>query len=186
MIDAGELRRGNILRLDGKLYQVVSFQHLKLGRGSAQVKIKLRDLVTKSTVERGFQASQKYERVRLDTHNVQYLFNDPAGYHFMDMETFDELLIAADDVGDTAGFLSDGLELQIVAFEGRPVGVELPVTVDLEVKSTEPAIRGDTANAPLKSATLATGVQIQVPLFVEAGDIVRVDTRTGAYQTRVT
>ena len=185
MIDACELRRGYVLRIDGKLFQLRDFWHQKIGRGSAQVRLRLRRLESGATTERVFQASQRYERVRLDEHRVQYLYKDPAGFHFMDQESYDEHVLSPDDVGDTAKYLADNLELEIVAFEGRPIGMELPVSVDLTVSETDPASRTDTASAATKSATLATGLRVQVPTFVEAGDVVRVDTRTGEYLTRV-
>ncbi len=185
MIDAGELRRGYVLRIDGKLFQLRDFQHQKIGRGSAQVRLRLRQLESGATTERVFRAGQRYERVRLDEHRVQYLYKDPAGFHFMDLESYDEHVLAPDDVGDTANYLADNLELEIVAFEGRPIGLELPVSVDLTVKETEPASRTDTASAATKQAALATGLRVQVPTFVETGDVVRIDTRTGAYVTRV-
>ena len=184
MIDAGELRRGNILRIDGKLHQVLDFQHQKLGRGSAQVRLRLRDLASKATIERVFQASQRYERVRLDTHHVHYLYQDPSGYHFMDLESYDEVVLSRDEVGEAANYLVDNLELDIVAFEGRPIGVELPVAIDMPVTATEPGLRSDTATTATKAATVASGLQVLVPLFVQTGDVIRIDTRTGQYLTR--
>ncbi len=184
MIDAGELRRGWVLRIDGALYQIVSFQHQKIGRGSANVRLRLRDLRGGSTTDRTFQASRRFERVILDSHRVQFLYSDDAGYHFMDTETFDDMTLSAAAVGGAAKYMADSLELEVVAFEGSPIGVELPVTVDIEVLETEPGVRGDTATGATKQARMATGLTVQVPLFVNVGDVLRIDTRTGAYQTR--
>ena len=185
MIDAGELRRGNVLRIDDRLFQLIDFQHQKIGRGSAQVRLRLKDLSSHARTDRVFQASQRYERVRLDEHQVQFLYDDPDGFHFMDMETYNEIVLSQEEVGDAARYLSDSLELVIVAFEGRSIGIELPISVELSVTATEPGLRGDTAAGASKPATISTGFQVQVPLFVNVGDVVRIDTRTGAYVTRV-
>ena len=185
MIDAGELRRGWVLRIDGALCQVVDFQHQKIGRGSANVRLRVRDVRSGSTTDRSFQASKRFERVILDTHKVQYLYQDASGYHFMDMETYEDMTLSADAVGDSANYLTDGLDLEITSFEGAPLGVELPINVDIEVVETEPGIRGDTATGATKMARVATGLEVQVPLFVETGDVLRIDSRNGEYQTRV-
>ena len=185
MIDAGELRRGWILRIDGTLYQVMDFQHKKVGRGSANVRLRLRDIRGGSTTGRTFQASKRFERVILDSHNVQYLYRDDAGFHFMDTASYDELVLSHDSVGDAANYMPDGLELEIQTFEGSPIGIELPISVEIEVVDTDPGVRGDTATGATKQAILATGLPVQVPLFIETGDVLRIDTRNGSYQTRV-
>ena len=185
MIDAGELRRGWVLRIDGDLCQVIDFQHQKIGRGSANVRLRVRDVRSGSTTDRSFQASKRFERVILDTHKVQYLYRDASGFHFMDMETYEDMTLSTDAVGDAANYLTDGLDLEIRSFEGVPLGVELPINVDIEVVETEPGIRGDTATGATKMARVATGLEVQVPLFVETGDVLRVDTRSGEYQTRL-
>ena len=184
MIDAGELRRGWVLRIENVLFQVVEFQHQKIGRGSANVRLRLRDVRGGSITDRTFQASKKFERVILDSHKVQFLYNDDSGYHFMDVDSFEELTLSRDSVGEAANYLPDGLELEIVAFESSPIGLELPVTVDMEVVETEPGVRGDTATGATKQARLVTGLTVQVPLFVDKGDVLRIDTRTGGYQAR--
>lgn len=185
MIDAGELRRGWVLRMDGALCQIIDFQHQKIGRGSANVRLKVRDVRSGSTTDRSFQASKRFERVILDTHKVQYLYQDASGFHFMDMETYEDMTLSADAVGEAAQYLTDGLDLEITSFEGLPLGVELPINVDIEVVETEPGVRGDTATGATKMARVATGLDVQVPLFVETGDVLRIDTRSGEYQTRV-
>jgi len=185
VIDAGELRRGWVLRIDGDLCQVIDFQHQKIGRGSANVRLKVRDVRSGSTTDRSFQASKRFERVILETHKVQYLYQDASGFHFMDMETYADMTLSADAVGESAQFLTAGLDLEITSFEGVPLGVELPINVDIEVVETEPGVRGDTATGATKMARVATGLDVQVPLFVETGDVLRIDTRSGEYQTRV-
>lgn len=184
MIDAGELRRGWVLRIENVLFQIVEFQHKKMGRGSANVRLRLRDVRGGSITDRTFQASKKFERVILDSHKVQFLYNDDSGYHFMDVDSFEELTLSTDAVGEAANYLPDGLELEIVTFESSPIGLELPVTVDMEVVETEPGVRGDTATGASKQARLVTGLTVQVPLFVDKGDVLRIDTRTGEYQSR--
>ena len=185
MIDAGELRRGWVLRIDGALCQIIDFQHQKIGRGSANVRLRMRDVRSGSTTDRSFQASKRFERVILDTHKVQYLYRDASGFHFMDMETYEDMTLSEDAVGEAAQYLTDGLDLEITAFEGAALGVELPINVDIEVVETEPGIRGDTATGATKMAKVATGLEVQVPLFVATGDVLRIDTRSGEYQTRV-
>ena len=185
MIDAGELRRGWVLRIDGALCQIIDFQHQKIGRGSANVRLRMRDVRSGSTTDRSFQASKRFERVILDTHKVQYLYRDASGFHFMDMETYEDMTLSEDAVGKAAQYLTDGLDLEITAFEGAALGVELPINVDIEVVETEPGIRGDTATGATKMAKVATGLEVQVPLFVATGDVLRIDTRSGEYQTRV-
>ena len=185
MIDAGELRRGWVLRIDGALCQIIDFQHQKIGRGSANVRLRMRDVRSGSTTDRSFQASKRFERVILDTHKVQYLYRDASGFHFMDMETYEDMTLSEDAIGEAAQYLTDGLDLEITAFEGAALGVELPINVDIEVVETEPGIRGDTATGATKIAKVATGLEVQVPLFVATGDVLRIDTRSGEYQTRV-
>ncbi len=185
MIDAGELRRGWVLRIDGALCQIIDFQHQKIGRGSANVRLRMRDVRSGSTTDRSFQASKRFERVILDTHKVQYLYRDASGFHFMDMETYEDMTLSEDAIGEAAQYLTDGLDLEITAFEGAALGVELPINVEIEVVETEPGIRGDTATGATKMAKVATGLEVQVPLFVATGDVLRIDTRSGEYQTRV-
>ena len=185
MIGVGELRRGITIELDGQLYPVLEYEHIKMGRGSAQLRLKLRNLRTGATIERTFQASQRFNRVRLDHHNVQFLYSDDDTYHFMDTETFDQMALNREQLGDAVNYLKEGMTLQLLTYEGQPVSVELPITVDLKVEYTEPGFKGDTATGGTKPARLETGLTIQVPLFVNTGDVVRVDTRTGQYLERV-
>jgi elongation factor P len=185
MIDSGEMRKGITIELDGKLYQVVDYQHIKVGRGSAQVRLKLRDIRSGHNIERSFQASEKFARARLESRTMQYLYNDGNAYYFMDQETFEQMPIDSGQLGDTLNYLKEGATLEVSSYKGDLVGVELPITVELEVAETGPGFKGDTATAGNKPAKLETGITIQVPMFINNGDIIKVDTRTGVYLERV-
>jgi elongation factor P len=185
MIDSGELRKGLTIELDGKLYQVVDYQHIKVGRGSAQVRLKLRDIRSGHNIERSFQASEKFARARLDSRAMQYLYKDGDAHYFMDQETFEQMPIDTGQLGDTLNYLKEGMSLEVTSYKGELVGVELPVAVELEVAETGPGFKGDTATAGNKPAKLETGITIQVPMFINNGDIIKVDTRTGEYLERV-
>ena len=185
MISSGELRKGIIIELDGELYQVLDYRHLKLGRGSAQVRLKVREIRGGHTIERTFQATEKFARARLDFRTMQYLYNEGDLYYFMDEENFEQLPLNASQLGDALDYLKEGMSLEVSSYKGELVGVELPITVELEVTQTEPGFKGDTATAGNKPAKLETGLKIQVPLFVSQGDIIKVDTRSGTYLERV-
>jgi len=185
MISRGELRKGIIIELDGELYQVLDYHHLKLGRGSAQIRLKVRDIRGGHTIERTFQATEKFARARLDYRTMQYLYNEGDLYYFMDEENFEQLPVNASQLGDALNYLKEGMSLEVSSYKGELVGVELPITVELEVVQTEPGFKGNTATAGNKPAKLETGLKIQVPLFVSQGDIIKVDTRSGTYLERV-
>jgi elongation factor P len=185
MIDSGELRKGLTIELEGKLYQVLDYQHIKIGRGSAMVRLRLRDIRGGHTIERTFQASEKFTRARLDSRSMQYLYNDGNSYYFMDEETFEQTPIDASQLGDALDYLKEGMSLEVSSYKGKLVGVELPITVELKVVETGPGFKGDTATAGNKPAKLETGITIQVPLFINNGDIIKVDTRSGEYLERV-
>ena len=184
MITATDLKKGVTFEYEGDLHRVLEYQHSVIGRGGANVKVKLRKLKTGGTIERVFGADERFEEVRLELREVQYLYTDATLYYFMDTETYEQPVLSAETLGERVNYLKEGLTLHISMHEGRPVEVELPVTVDLEVTETEPGIKGDTATGTTKKATLETGLVVQVPLFVEEGDILRVDTRSGEYLTR--
>ncbi|MFC1993245.1 elongation factor P [Chloroflexota bacterium] len=184
MISSGDLRKGITIELDGDLYQVIDYQHIKMGRGSAQLRLKLRDIRGGHNIERTFQASEKFTRARLNSRNVQYLYNDGDLYHFMDQENFEQFPLNSAQLEDTIDYLKEGMSLEVSSYKGEIIGVELPITVELEVIDTEPGFKGDTATAGNKPAKLETGLLIQVPLFVNKGDIVKVDTRNGSYLER--
>jgi elongation factor P len=185
VISTGDLRKGIAIELDGELWQVLDFHHIKMGRGSAQIRMKLRNVKKGQTVERSFQAGEKWPRAWLDRRPVQFLYRDGIDHHFMDSESFEQFILTDEQLADAVAFLKEGMTLDRVSYEGETIGIELPVTVDLLVSETEPGFAGDTASGARKPATLETGHVLQVPLFVQQGDVVRVDTRTGEYQTRV-
>ena len=185
MISTGELRKGVAIELDGDLWQILDYHHIKMGRGSAQVRITLRNIKRGQTIERSFQAGTKWPRAAMEKRPVQFLYRDGDDLHFMDTDTYDQFMLRAETLDDAVRYLKDGMTLDRTSHQGETIGVELPVTVDLTVTTTEPGFAGDTAQGARKPATLETGLIVSVPLFVSEGDTVRVDTRTGEYQTRV-
>lgn len=184
MITANELRRGVTFELEGELCRVVEYSHSYIGRGSAMVRVRIRNLRTGATLGRAFSPEERVEEVRLELRPVQYLYNDGDLYHFMDTETYEQPVLSREALGQAVNYLRDGQELRLSFYEGEPVEVVLPTTVDLRVIQAEPSFRGDTATAATKSITLETGLSIRTPLFIQVGDTVRVDTRTGEYVTR--
>ena len=185
MIDVNDLRKGVIYELDGNLYKVLEYSFNKPGRGNATIRIKARDLRRGGTLEKTFTSGERIQDVRLDFHNVQYLYNDGELYYFMDLETYEQPAIPSAIVGDYSGFLKPEMEVKLTFFDSEPLDIELPTTVDLEVTYAEPAVRGDTATGVTKKVTTETGLIVSVPYFVSTGDKIRVDTRTGEYVTRV-
>lgn len=184
MISTGDLKKGITIELDGNLYQVIDYSHIKMGRGSAQVRMKLRDIRAGHTIERTFQAGEKFVRARVERHAMQYLYSDGDLYHFMNTETYDQMPLTREQVGDAINFLTENATCDVLTYGNEAVGVELPAAVVLEVAQTEPWVRGDTAQGGTKPAKLETGLTVQVPLFVNTGDKVKVDTRTGQYLER--
>jgi elongation factor P len=185
MISTGELRKGVAIELDGELWQILDYHHIKMGRGSAQVRITLRNIKRGQTVERSFQAGTKWPRASMEKRPVQFLYHEGSDYHFMDNDTYDQFVLTADQLGEAAQYMKDGKTLDRTSYQGETIGVELPVTVDLRVTATEPGFAGDTQSGARKPATTESGLTVQVPLFVQVGDTIRIDTRTGDYQTRV-
>ncbi|MGD0003055.1 MAG: elongation factor P [Anaerolineaceae bacterium] len=185
MIDVNDLRKGVTFEFDGKLYKVLEYSHNKPGRGNATIRIKARDITTGTTLEKTFQSGDHVQDVRLDFHNVQYLYSDGDNYHFMDLETFDQPAISAKVIGDAAGYIKEGMEVKLTFYEDKAIDIELPTSVDLKVTQAEAAVRGDTATGVTKKVTVETGAVVDVPYFVNSGDFIRVDTRTGTYLTRV-
>ncbi|KPJ52336.1 MAG: elongation factor P [Dehalococcoidia bacterium DG_18] len=185
MISTSELKKGITIELEGELYQILDWQHIKMGRGSAQVRLKLRDIRGGHTIERTFQAGEKFTRARLDRRAVQYLYSDGDLYYFMDAESFEQIMLNREQLSDAMNYLKEGMTLELLFHKDEPISVELPNSVELEVVETGPGFKGDTATAGNKPAKLETGMTIQVPLFVNNGDTVRVDTRTGEYLERV-
>ncbi len=184
MIDVNDLRKGVTFEFDSKLYKVLDYHHNKPGRGNATIKIKAVDLRTGTTLEKTFQSGERVQDVRLDFHNVQYLYNDGSLYFFMDLETFEQPAIPGSILGDSALYLTENMELKLTFFQGEPIDVELPLTVDMTVVEGEMAVRGDTATGVTKKVKTETGLEVQVPGFVEVGDRIRINTSEGRYLTR--
>jgi len=184
MIDVNDLRKGVTFEFDGSLYKVLDYHHNKPGRGNATIRIKARDLRTGTTLEKTFQSGERVQDIRLDFHNVQYLYKDGDLYYFMDLETFDQPGIPASIIGDSAGFLKEGMEVKLTFYNNAPIDIDLPTSVDLKVVRAEAAVRGDTATGVTKKVLTETGQEVQVPYFVIEGDTIGVDTRTGSYVTR--
>lgn len=185
MVSTGDLRKGIAIELDGELWQVLDYHHIKMGRGSAQIRIKLKNIKRGQTVERSFQAGEKWPRAFLDKRPVQFLYRDGDDFHFMDNESYEQFSISAQQLDVAVGYIKEGMTLDRTTHEGATIGVELPITVELLVTATEPGFAGDTQSGAKKPATLETGLVVQVPIFVAEGDVIRIDTRTGEYQTRV-
>jgi len=183
MINATELRKGVLIEFEGKLYQVVDYQHVKMKR-TALAKVKLRDINAGHTIERSFQSGDRLIRARLDTRQMQYLYNDGGLYYFMDQETYEQMPLDREQLGDGLNYLKEGNTVELSSYNDKVIGVTIPITVDLQVTETDPGFKGDTASAGTKLAKLETGLTIQVPLFINEGDIIKVDTRTGTYLER--
>ena len=184
MIDVNNLRKGVTFELDGTLYKVLEYSHHKPGRGNATIRIKAINLRSGANLEKTFQSGDRVQEARLDFHNVQYLYSDGDLYHFMDLETFEQPAISAEIVGEAAGYLKENMEVKLTFYQGEPLDIDLPITVDLKVIRSEMAVRGDTATGVTKKVETETGVEVQVPAFINEGDTIRVDTRTGTYITR--
>jgi len=184
MIDVNDLRKGVTFELDNALYKVLDYEHHKPGRGKATIRIKSRNLRTGTILEKSFISGDRVQDIRLDYHNVQFLYTDGELYHFMDLDTYDQPAISAEILGDSAQYLKEGLEVKLTFYTGEPLDIELPTSVDLKVIKADIAVRGDTATGVTKKVTTETGLAVQVPNFVEEGDTIRVDTRNGAYVTR--
>jgi elongation factor P len=185
MIDAGELRKGAVIELDGDIYQILEYQHVKMQQRQPVVKLKLRGVRSGSFIERNFQSGDKVATVFLEHRPVQYLYNDGHLHYFMDNETYEQFVLAPAQIGDDTKFLKEGLALEILTCKGNTVAIELPASVELRVTETDPGFKGDRATAGTKPAKLETGVTLQVPLFINTGDIVKINTRTGAYLEKI-
>jgi elongation factor P len=185
VIDVNELRNGVTFELEGNLYKVIDYAHHKPGRGKATIRTKVRDLRSGSVLEKSFISGDKVQNVRLNYRQAQFLYEDGGLYYFMDNETFEQPALNPDHLGEVTNYLKEGLEVKLTFYGSEPIDIELPTAVDLEVVEAEMAVKGDTATGANKSVMVQTGLKVTVPLFVEEGDTIRVDTRTGAYVTRV-
>ncbi len=185
MIDVNDLRKGVTFEIDESLYKVLEYSHHKPGRGNATIRIKARNLRTGSTIEKTFNSGDRVQDVRLEYHMAQYLYNDGELYYFMDTETFEQYPIRQEILGELAGFLKEEMEVKLTFYGTEALDIELPTTVDMKVVQADIAVRGDTATGVTKNITVELGVHVQVPNFVSEGDVIRIDTRTGEYVTRV-
>jgi elongation factor P len=184
VITTGDLRKGLVIEMDQGLYQVTDWEHIKVGRGSAQVRLKLRDLRGGHTVEKTFQAGSKFSDVRVDRQSMQYSYADGDLHYLMNTETFEQVPLSTDQVGDALHYLAENGVVDLLFAGDEVIGVELPASVNLRVTESEPGLKGDTASGATKPATLETGLTVNVPLFVGLGDVLKVDTRTGSYIER--
>jgi elongation factor P len=185
MISSNDFRNGVTIVIDGQLWTVIEFLHVKPGKGSAFVRTRLKNVKTGATVERTFRAGEKLERATVDNRDMQMLYNDDDGYHFMDTESYENVTLQREIIGDPADFLKDGMKIAVQFNEGVPIGADLPAHVELKVEETDPGFKGDTATGTTKPAKLETGATVQVPLFVNPGDVIRIDTRDRRYIGRV-
>jgi elongation factor P len=185
MISAGEFRNGITIDIDGALFIITDFQHVKPGKGAAFVRSTLKNLETGATVEKTFRPTEKMPRAHIDRRELLYQYNDGSMYFFMDNESFEQIEMNSADVGDSLTFVKENETVQVLVHNGRIFGIEPPLFVELEITETEPGFKGDTAQGATKPATVETGAQIKVPLFISAGEVVKIDTRTGEYLGRV-
>lgn len=184
MISAGEFRNGVTFDMDGNVLQIVEFQHVKPGKGAAFVRAKVKNVITGSVIERTFNPTEKFPTAYVERKDMQYLYNDGSLYYFMDVETYEQEPIDESKLGDNFKFVKENMEVKVLSYKGNVFGVEPPFFVELEVTETDPGFKGDTATNANKPAVLETGAEIRVPLFINVGDMVRIDTRTGEYMER--
>ena len=184
MVTAGDFRNGVTFEMDGQVMQIVEFQHVKPGKGAAFVRTKLKNVITGAVTERTFNPTDKFETAYVERREMQYLYNDGELYYFMDTETYEQLPLNADKLGDAFRFVKENMIVKVLSYKGNVFGLEPPLFVDLEVTETEPGVRGDTATNVTKPATVETGAEVRVPLFINVGEKIRIDTRTGEYLER--
>ena len=185
MVTAGDFRNGVTIEYDGKVCQVIEFQHVKPGKGAAFVRTKLKDIKNGGVVETSFRPTEKFPAAHIDRKDMQYLYNDGDLYYFMDVETYDQIALAKDAIGDALKFVKENEMCKVISYQGEVFAGEPPLFVELAVTETEPGFAGNTAQGATKPATVETGAQVQVPLFVSTGDVIQIDTRTGEYLKRV-
>ena len=185
MISAGDFRNGVTLEIEGNVYQIMEFQHVKPGKGAAFVRTKLKNIINGGVVEKTFRPTEKFPAARIDRVEMQYLYNDGELYNFMNTENYDQIALNKDDIGDSLKFVKENEMVKVCSYNGNVFAVEPPLFVELEITETEPGFKGDTATGATKPATVETGAVVYVPLFVEQGDKIKIDTRTGEYLSRV-
>ena len=184
MISAGDFRNGVTFEEDGNVFQIIEFQHVKPGKGAAFVRTKVRNVITGSVLDRTYSPTDKFEQAFIERRDMQYSYNDGDMYYFMDSETYEMTPVAAKDLPDTFRFVKENMDVKILSYKGSVFGIEAPNFVELEVTHTEPGLKGNTATNTLKPATLETGAEVRVPLFINEGDVIQIDTRTGEYMGR--
>ena len=184
MIQAGELRNGVTVEYENNIYQIIDFQHVKPGKGAAFVRTKLKNLKSGAVIEKTFRPNEKMAKAHIDRDDMQYLYSDGELFHFMNQETFDQIALNGEDLGDSLKFVKENDVVKMLSHDGKVFGVEPPITVELEITHTEPGIKGDTSTGATKPATVETGANVLVPLFVNMGDRIKIDTRTGEYLSR--
>ena len=184
-ITAGDIRNGKTLEIEGSIFQVIEFQHVKPGKGAAFVRTTLKNIVSGGVVEKTFRPTEKLEEATIERKDMQYLYSDGDLYHFMDTETYDQIALNSDQIGDTLKFVKENEMVKVCSHKGNVFSIEPPLFVELQITDTEPGFKGDTATGATKPATVETGAQVNVPLFVEQGDVIKIDTRTGEYLSRV-
>ena len=185
MISAGDFRNGVTLEIEGNAYQILEFQHVKPGKGGAFVRTKLKNIINGGVVEKTFRPTEKFPQARIDRVEMQYLYSDGDLFHFMNTETYDQIALNAEDIGDSLKFVKENEMVKVCSYNGNVFAVEPPLFVELEITDTEPGFKGDTATGATKPATVETGAVVYVPLFVDQGDKIKIDTRTGEYLSRV-
>lgn len=185
MISAGDFRNGITIEMDNNIFQIIEFQHVKPGKGAAFVRTKLKNIVNGGVVEKSFRPTEKFPQARIDRKEMQYLYNDGDLFYFMDTESFDQTALNADTIGDALKFVKENEMVKVCGHNGNVFAIEPPLFVELEITETEPGFKGDTATGATKPATVETGANVNVPLFVEIGDKIKIDTRTGEYLSRV-
>ena len=185
MISAGYFRNGVTLEIEGNVYQIMEFQHVKPGKGAAFVRTKLKNIINGGVVEKTFRPTEKFPAARIDRVDMQYLYSDGDLFHFMNVETYDQIALNADDIGDALKFVKENEMCKVCSYNGNVFAVEPPLFVELEITDTEPGFKGDTATGATKPAVVETGATVYVPLFVEQGDKIKIDTRSGEYLSRV-
>ena len=185
MVDAGSFRNGVTIEYENNIWQIIEFQHVKPGKGAAFVRTKLKNIKTGGVIEKSFRPTEKFEEARIDRKDMQYLYSDGDLFNFMDVETYDQIGLNADAIGDALKFVKENEMVKMCSHNGKVFAVEPPLFVELAVTETEPGFKGDTATGATKPAIVETGAQVLVPLFVEIGDVIKIDTRTGEYLSRV-
>ncbi|MCD7724360.1 MAG: elongation factor P [Clostridiales bacterium] len=185
MISAGDFRNGITIEFEGNVYQIIEFQHVKPGKGAAFVRTKLKNIINGGVVEKTFRPTEKCPQARIDRKDMQYLYSDGDLYNFMDTETYDQIALNADTIGDALKFVKENEMVKICSYNGNVFAIEPPLFVELEITETEPGFKGDTATGATKPAIVETGAKVMVPLFVDQGEVIKIDTRTGEYLSRV-